>query len=170
MNKLERWTQAVSTVLLAAATVMLLAIVAINAMNVTGRYVFGHAFAWAEEVMQFLMIACVFFAFVDVTLKREHIRMDIVVRMLPVALQRLFSVLCNLMLLGVCGTVVIFGAPIVWKLYEFGQTSDAAEIKVFIPQLVVPVGLAAAAIVLLLRLRHWGEDFEAPTSHGTEEI
>ena len=83
--------------------------------------------------------------------------------------QRWFSVLCNLVLLGVCGTVVIFGAPIVWKLYEFGQTSDAAEIKVFIPQMVVPLGLAAAAILLLLRVRQWGKDFDAPTSHGTEE-
>ena len=170
MKKLERLTQAVSATLLGLATVMLLLIVAINAANVTGRYVFGHAFGWSEEIMQYLMIGCVFFAFVDVTLKRDHIRMDIVVRMLPVPLRRVFSVLGNLVLLGCCIVVVVAGAPIVWKLYQFGQTSDAAEVKVYIPQLAVPIGLAAAALVLLLRIPSWGNDFQAPTSHGTEDL
>jgi TRAP-type C4-dicarboxylate transport system permease small subunit len=170
MTKLERWTQAASAKLLALATVMLLLIVAINALNVIGRYVFGYAFGWSEEIMLYLMIASVFFAFADVTLKRDHIRMDIVVRMLPVPLQRGFSVLGNCVLLGCFAVVVAFGSPIVWKLYEFGQTSVAAEIKVYIPQLAVPFGLAAAGLFLLFKISSWGNDFEASTSQENVDL
>ena len=146
---------------------MLLLIVAINALNVTARYVFGHAFGWSEEVMQFLMIACVFFALVDVTLKRDHIRMDMVVRMFPKPVQHFFSVLGNLVLVGCCALVVVAGAPIVLKLYQFGQTSDAAEIPVFIPQLAVPIGLSIAGLLLLLKIGSWGRDFD-PVEPGTD--
>ena len=170
MNRLERFGHAVSASLLKVATAMLLLIVAINALNVTGRYVFGHAFGWSEEAMQFLMIGCVFLAFVEVTYQRDHIRMDMVVRLLPQLAQRVLSIISNLVLLGCCALIVVAGVPVVWKLYEFGQTSDAAELPVFIPQLFVPFGLAAAGLLLLLRLRSWGKDFDAAAPEtATEE-
>ncbi len=161
MNSLERLGRRLSSILLTVATLMLVCIVAINAVNVTGRYVFASAIGWSEEVMQFLMIACVFFAFVEVTIDQEHIRMDVMVRLLPRPFRRLFSVLGNSILVGSCALIVAAGLPVIFKLYQFGQTSDAAEIPVFIPQLAVPIGFGISALLLLFKLRHWGDAFEA---------
>ena len=62
-----------------AAGAMLVASVAINFVNIIGRYVFSVSITWAEEAMLFLMIGCVFLAAGPVGYLGRHIRMDVVV-------------------------------------------------------------------------------------------
>jgi len=56
-----RGARALVTILRVLAGVLLVASVALNFVNVVGRYFFNTSIYWAEEVMLFLMVGCVFF-------------------------------------------------------------------------------------------------------------
>src|SRR3954469_18392635 len=57
------------------AALLLAGSVAINFANIIGRYFFSVSIQWAEEIMLFLMIGCVFFGSGVVGWSRRQIRM-----------------------------------------------------------------------------------------------
>ena len=133
------------------STIMLVVIVAINGVNVAGRYLFSSPISWGEEVMLFLMIVGVFLATPAVTWDGAHIRMDLLVRALPTRIRRYFEALADLVSLAVAGLMVYVSVPIVKQLIAYGQVSDAAEIPVAIPQGAIPIGFALVAVALIAR-------------------
>lgn len=151
MGMVRRVVALVTRTLQVVSTVFLVVIVAINGVNVVGRYVFSSPISWGEEVMLFLMIVGVFLATPAVTWDGAHIRMDLLVRAFPGKARRLFEALADLASLGMAGLMVYVSVPIVLRLIEFNQRSDAAEIPVAIPQGAVPIGFALVAIALVAR-------------------
>ena len=65
------------------AGVLLVASVALNFANVVGRYFFNASIYWAEEIMLFLMVGCVFLGNGVVAWSGRQIRMDVIVGMMP---------------------------------------------------------------------------------------
>lgn len=153
MNNLLVWVNRIFLAILTVTAVLMLAgSVAINFANIIGRYVLYTPIEWAEEAMLYLMIGFVFLGGARVAAFGAHIRMDVFVRLLPerarVALQFLTEAL-----LVVTGLVLAwFAAPTVHQLYDFDQRSVAADIPMFLPQAMVPVGLVSMSILTLLRL------------------
>ncbi len=145
------------------ATVMLICIVAINAFNVIGRYVFSAPIGWAEEVMLYLLIGAVFLTFVRITHQAAHVRMDILLRALPSRFRIAVETAADAITMLVCLTAVYAGAPIVMKFVEFDQRSDSSHIPLAIPQGLLPFGFACAALVIAvgiaarIRNRHAAE-------------
>lgn len=133
------------------STIILVVIVAINGVNVVGRYVFSSPISWGEEVMLYLMIVGVFIAVPAVTWDGAHLRMDLLARALPPLGRRVIETLTDLISLGVAGLFVYVSVPIVLQLFQFNQRSDAAEIPVAIPQSAIPIGFALVAIALIVR-------------------
>ena len=82
-STLLRWVEALMAALRLASGAMLIASVCINFVNIIGRYVFSVSLSWAEEAMLFLMIGCVFLGAGPVGWAGRHIRMDVVVSLLP---------------------------------------------------------------------------------------
>ncbi|MFN0302730.1 MAG: TRAP transporter small permease [Burkholderiales bacterium] len=140
------------------ATLMLICIVAINTANVIGRYVFSTPIGWAEEIMLYLLIGAVFLTFVRITHQAAHVRMDMLVRALPSRFRVAMETVADMVTMFVCLTAVYAGAPIVMKFVEFDQRSDSSNIPLAIPQGVLPLGFACAALVLAVgiveRIRH----------------
>ena len=101
--------------------------------------------------MLFLMIVGVFLATPAVTWDGAHIRMDLLAKALPVGIRRILEAVADLVSLAVAVLMVYVGVPIVLRLLEFNQRSDAAEIPVFIPQSAIPIGFALVAIALIAR-------------------
>ena len=83
-----------------AAAVCLIASVAINLVNIIGRYFFSISIPWAEEIMLFLMVGCVFTGCCAVAWEGRQIRMDVVVGMLPASLRSLLGVLSELTMIA----------------------------------------------------------------------
>jgi TRAP-type C4-dicarboxylate transport system permease small subunit len=135
----------------AIAAALLVAIVAIDAANVAGRYLLSAPISWAEEIMLFLMIGAVFLALAPVTWDGAHVRMDVLVRALPERARWMAEKLADLVSLAVTGILVYASLPIVLKLIEFDQRSHAAEVPMALPQGAVPLGFALAVIVLVAR-------------------
>ncbi len=135
-----------------AAGVMLIASVGINFINIIGRYFFSVSLSWAEEAMLFLMIGCVFLGAGPVGWMGRHIRMDVVVSMLPERARNAFELFSDLVTIATCVALAIFAWPVMTMLAELDQRSELANIPLVIPQAVVPLGLLIMALLIAVRL------------------
>lgn len=136
----------------AIATATLLAAVALNIANVVGRYFLDAPIAWAEEVMLFLQVGVVFLCAVAVSHEGRHIRMDVVLELLPPLPRRVLTCLAGVAEIAVAIAVTWLAAPLVRMLWEFDQRSQAADLPLWIPQGLVPLGFALIALVTAVRL------------------
>ncbi len=152
----------------AAAGILLIASVAINFINIIGRYFFSVSIPWAEEIMLFLMVGCVFTGCCAVAWEGRQIRMDVVLAILPPKLRELMNIFSELAMIAAAAAVSLFAWPVVAQLAAFDQRSQAADFPLFIPQAMVPIGYGLmgllVAIRLLMRPRS-GSGNRAETSH-----
>jgi TRAP-type C4-dicarboxylate transport system permease small subunit len=160
-NLLVRGAEALMAALRIAAGVMLVASVAINFANIIGRYVFSVSIPWAEEAMLFLMIGCVFLGAAPVGWLGRHIRMDVLVSILPAGARRIFELFADLVTIATCVMLAIFAWPMLTMFAELDQRSETANIPLVIPEAVVPIGLMLMALLIAVRL------ITLATRHGT---
>ena len=143
-------TLAVGTLVISAAS-MLLA-VALNFANIIGRYIFFSPIASAEEVMLFLFVGTVFLGNSVVGFQGKQIRMDVLLHLMPPAARRAFDVFADLLGIVVSVVLIVIGWPVIVMLAEFDQRSQAADIPLVIPQVLIPIGLGLNAILVAARL------------------
>jgi TRAP-type C4-dicarboxylate transport system permease small subunit len=134
------------------AGICLLASVTINFVNIIGRYFFSVSIPWAEEIMLFLMVGCVFTGCCAVAWEGRQIRMDVVVSMLPAKLRDLLAVLSELTMIATAGAVTAFAWPVIRQLAEFDERSQAADFPLVIPQAMIPIGYTLMALLVAVRL------------------
>ena len=131
---------------------MLVLSVGINFVNIIGRYFFSASLSWAEEAMLFLMIGCVFLGASQVGALGRHIRMDVVVSLLPPRARKAFDVFSDVVTIATCVAVAVFAWPVMTMLDELDQRSETANIPLVIPQSAVPIGLLLMALLIAVRL------------------
>ena len=136
---------------LAAGTMLVLSVV-INFANIIGRYVFSVSLPWAEEAMLFLMIGCVFLGAAPVGWMGRHIRMDVIVSVLPPRMRHGFELFSDLVTIATCILIAVFAWPVMTMLNELDQRSETANIPLVIPQAAVPIGLVLMAVLIAVRL------------------
>ena len=151
-NLLLRAANALLAVLRVAAGAMLVASVAINFANIIGRYFLSVSLSWAEEAMLFLMIGAVFLAAAPVGWLGRHIRMDVVVSLLPPRARKYFELFADLVTIATCVMLAVFAWPVITTLTELDQRSESANIPLVIPQALVPLGLLLMALLIAVRL------------------
>ncbi len=134
------------------ASILLISSVAVNFANIIGRYFFSISIPWAEEIMLFLMVGCVFTGCCAVAWEGRQIKMDVVVNMLPPKLRDLLGVLSELVLIATAGAVTAFAWPVISQLAEFDERSQAANFPLVIPQAMVPIGYMLMALLVARRL------------------
>jgi TRAP-type C4-dicarboxylate transport system permease small subunit len=144
-----RWLLAITRTI---AGICLLGSVAINFVNIIGRYFFSVSIPWAEEIMLFLMVGCVFTGCCSVAWEGRQIRMDVVVGMLPAKVRTLLGLLSELVLIATAAAVTAFAYPVITQLAEFDERSQAANFPLVIPQAMVPIGYTLMALLVAVRL------------------
>jgi TRAP-type C4-dicarboxylate transport system permease small subunit len=166
---LRRGAVALMAVLRAAAGAMLITSVGINFANIIGRYFLSVSLSWAEEAMLFLMIGCVFAGVGPVGWMGRHIRMDVVVSLLPPQARAAFELFSDLVTIATCVALAIFAWPVMTMLAELDQRSDSANIPMVIPQAAVPLGLLLMALLIAVRLYvHGVRHDDVISSRGSE--
>jgi TRAP-type C4-dicarboxylate transport system permease small subunit len=136
----------------AAAALFLISSVAINFGNIIGRYFFSVSIPWAEEIMLFLMLGCVFTGCCAVAWEGRQIRMDVVLVMMPDKLREAFNILSDLVMVAAAAAVTIFAWPVITQLAAFDERSQAANFPLVIPQAMIPIGYSLMALLIALRL------------------
>jgi TRAP-type C4-dicarboxylate transport system permease small subunit len=144
-----RWLLAVTRT---ASGICLLLSVAINFVNIIGRYFFSVSIPWAEEIMLFLMVGCVFTGCCAVAWEGRQIRMDVVVSMLPPKLRDFLAVFSELVLIAAAAAVAAFAWPVISQLAAFDERSQAANFPLVIPQAMIPIGYTLMALLVAVRL------------------
>jgi TRAP-type C4-dicarboxylate transport system permease small subunit len=136
----------------AAAGIFLISSVAINFANIIGRYFFSVSIPWAEEMMLFLMVGCVFTGCCAVAWEGRQIRMDVIIAMMPAKVHDLFHLLSDLVLIAAAAAVTAFAWPVITQLAAFDERSQAANFPLVIPQAMVPIGYTLMALLVAVRL------------------
>jgi TRAP-type C4-dicarboxylate transport system permease small subunit len=167
---LRRGAAALMAVLRAAAGAMLITSVGINFANIIGRYFLSVSLSWAEEAMLFLMIGCVFLGIGPVGWMGRHIRMDVVVSLLPPRARAVFELFSDLVTIATCVALAIFAWPVMTMLAELDQRSESANIPLVIPQAALPLGLLLMALLIAVRLYvHGVRHDDVISSRGSEQ-
>ena len=146
------------------AGALLIASVALNFANVIGRYCFSASIYWAEEVMLFLMVGCVFLGNGVVAWSGRQIRMDVVVGMMPDKVREALNLFSEFLFMLTAAMMVVFAWPVIRDLWAFDQRSQSAEVPLVFPQVVIPLGLSIMALLVMVRLVTGGEPKTTPQS------
>jgi len=136
----------------AMAGICLISSVAINFANIIGRYFFSVSIPWAEEIMLFLMVGCVFTGCCAVAWEGRQIRMDVLISMMPKPLHDFFHLLSELVLIATAVAVTVFAWPVISQLAAFDERSQAANFPLVIPQAMVPIGYSLMGLLVAVRL------------------
>jgi TRAP-type C4-dicarboxylate transport system permease small subunit len=163
IDTLLRGVHALLGILRLLAGVLLVGSVGLNFANVIGRYFFNASIYWAEEAMLFLMVGCVFLGGGVVAWSGRQIRMDVIVGMMPERARQALELLSELVFIATAVTIVVFAWPVIRDLYAFDQRSQSADIPLFVPQSLIPIGLSIMAMMVLMRLVTGGD--RDPSGH-----
>ena len=166
IDQLLRGARALLSVLRILAGVLLVASISLNFANVIGRYFFNTSIFWAEEIMLYLMVACVFLGNGVVAWSGRQLRMDVIVAMMPVPVQKVLALLAELTFIVVAVAIVVFAWPVIRDLWLFDQRSQSAELPMVIPQVMIPIGLSIMAFLVVVRLFTGGDRVPSdPSGH-----
>jgi TRAP-type C4-dicarboxylate transport system permease small subunit len=163
-DRLLRGVRALVSVLRVLAGVLLVASIGLNFANVIGRYFFNTSIFWAEEIMLYLMVGCVFLGNGVVAWSGRQLRMDVIVAMMPVSVQKVLALVAELAFVVVAVAIVVFAWPVIRDLWLFDQRSQSAELPMVIPQIMIPIGLSIMAFLVVVRLLTSGH--QVPSDHS----
>ncbi len=100
---------------------LLMAMVALTLLQVITRYGLHAGFEWTEELARLDLIYLTFFGSVVAFQRREHLRIETLVRALPARARRWLRVAVDLASMVVLGVVVWQGVPLLkrfWPLHS----------------------------------------------------
>lgn len=124
--------------------------VCLNFANVVGRYGLGRSIAAADEIQIYIMVFMAFLGAAVVSWRREHLRVDVLVRFLPQAVQSALRWCEILLVAALAGFVVVQSSRYSAQMFSLGRTSDVGGIPMWIPHGAVTLGFA---LILVLSLR-----------------
>ena len=134
---------------------LMLAGVAIVFANVVGRYLFGHAIFWAEEILVFLVAWGVFVGMVAIAYDGAHLNMDLFSSRVPGRWRLALNAFRTAVLLACCTFVVFQSYQVVTLFHQAGQVSVSAGVPKAIPHAALLVGFALTVVAVLVRIRSY---------------
>ena len=126
--------------------------VLLNFTNVVGRYVFGISLLGSDEVQVFIMVGVTFLGAAVVTRRNQHLRMDVLVQLMPEGARIVLRVIEQMLLIALAGFVITQSFFYARQMLRIGRASDMAGVPMWIPHGAVSLGFALIAIVTAWRL------------------
>jgi len=112
-------------------------------VEAVSRYLLGRPTTWVFDISCLLLLVSVLLALAYINERRGHIRLDLVLVMLPVKCQRVFETVASICLLVVCLVVTWVGVELVLRAYTSGySTQGGIRIPLYIPMIFIPIGFA----------------------------
>jgi TRAP-type C4-dicarboxylate transport system permease small subunit len=152
MTFVERLAESFVRILALISAMFLTAAVTLNFANVIGRYLLRSPIVWAEEGISYCIIASVFCAVPVLGWKKRHMRMDILVSLLPTKARTALDMAVDLSVAVLVLTFAVFVQPLLAQLLSTFQRSDAMRIPMFIPYSLVTIAMALLGFLILLRI------------------
>ena len=135
----------------AGLALLLIAAVALNFVNVVGRYGFGASFFAADELQTYSMVYMAFLGAAVATWRGLHLRMDVLLQRFPSKLQSALGFLELLLIVVLGGLVTYVAWQYVAQMYSLGARSQTAQIPMWIPHAAIAAGFGLMVLVALLK-------------------
>jgi TRAP-type C4-dicarboxylate transport system permease small subunit len=133
-------------------SIVMIAGVALTFANVVGRYFFNAPIFWAEEILVYTMVWAVFLALPTITLRDEHLRMDLFYASMPAALRRVVDLSCALLYIT-CGAFAAFhSGRVISLLWVNKQVSVTVGLPMAVVHAALPIGFALMILAVALRV------------------
>jgi TRAP-type C4-dicarboxylate transport system permease small subunit len=141
----ERWVGRLARVFAWAATLAVL-------YSVVMRYVVGQPQTWSDELIGFLTVATVMLGAAEASRRGDHVEVDLLTARAGPRMRRIAALWACVAVLGVAGVLLAGG----WEMVAFSRMTGLLsegylEAPLWIPQLAVPVGMAALIAVTVVR-------------------
>ena len=120
-------------------------------LQVVMRYVFSYTPFWSEEAFRILLVWCVMAGAAVSVRDNQHIRVDFIVETLPPGARRVIYSLIDVATLVFFVAVVVAGYDAV--TFNHSMRTVALQWPMSYLIVAVPLGFAAAAVFLLVRMR-----------------
>ncbi|MFV0243644.1 MAG: TRAP transporter small permease [Qingshengfaniella sp.] len=130
----------------------LLAMVGLACVNVALRYVWQVSLLWADETLVFGMITIAFLGTIVVSIQENHLRMELLSRILPARAGWVLRGIELAVTAGVAGFAAWYSLAVIRRLLSRGTLSNMAEVPLWLINGVVLVGLVGMGLVALVRL------------------
>ena len=121
--------------------------------NVIGRYLFDFALFWAEEIMIFLVVWCVFIAAASVAFNGANLKMDLLSARFPPRLRIAVNALAAVTTIGLLGFAAWQSTIVVRLFADGGSVSVTASVPMLIPHSALLIGLVLMVFAVALRWR-----------------
>ena len=152
MKKFSRLWDALLALSVSLCASLILAIGVVVTYEIVARWVFGAPTIWTQEIAGYLLVACAFFGFAPTMHAGEHIRIDLLSKRFRKGTRSAVELLACICIVTYAGVVAWGGYEMVAQSFKYGRKSmTLLEVPVWIPQLVVPIGVAMLLIVALVR-------------------
>jgi TRAP-type C4-dicarboxylate transport system permease small subunit len=128
--------------------------VLLNFTNVVGRYLFGLSLLGSDEVQVFIMVAMTFLGAAVVTRRNMHLRMDVLLQLLPAGMRAVLRVAEQLLLIALAAFVLMQSYDYAQRMFRIGRVSDMAGVPMWIPHGTVLLGFGLILIVAIWGIVH----------------
>lgn len=127
--------------------------VCIVVMEIVGRNLFSHSMIGADEIASFAVIWSVFFTASIGVKKNIHVRIDVLLMVLPATLARLVDAIGTLMALVFTTYLTYSGWTLLQESIMLGEmTMTMLRMPLWIPQSIIPAGGFLLSVRLVQRL------------------
>ncbi|WP_137123701.1 TRAP transporter small permease [Roseomonas sp. HF4] len=133
-----------------------LAALSLASLNVALRtFAPQHAIEWGDEVQVYLVVWAVCLSFAAITAANRHIKADLFVGMLPVALQKVLGVFADALGLFVAGVLTWYAWLVTYETWDFGDVSTTTlRFPLWIYAASLFVGMALMTLRYIIRMAH----------------
>lgn len=126
--------------------------VVINFSNVVARYVFFSPLVWAEAIITFGLIWCVFLGVVLVTWDERHLRIDIVSLAAPTWFRTTAKVAEMICMLFMASLIATQSFQVTMMMIRNDQRTAVEDLPLSVPHSALMVGFVLIAIVALSKI------------------
>jgi len=147
------------------ALLLMLALLASVVIGV-GMRAISHPVAWSDEAAQYLLVWTGFTGWMIASRRNSHIRITMLLGLLPDVLRRMGETIIQLALIGFCGALIWWGWPLIGRNWDIDWVS--LPLPAGLLYLPVPfVALVVSAQALLAIGQVWsGETFDEHEAGG----
>lgn len=139
MKFLERAAQFLCVFFLSIATGLV-------AFNVGARYIFNYGVPWCEEAIRYSVIFATFFGLSLAVSKNQSMKIDVLLQLLKGRAKKVIDVFGTMLESLTLFGFLYFSYLLVIETIETGQITPSTDYPMYIPYLVVFLGVAFCAI------------------------
>jgi TRAP-type C4-dicarboxylate transport system permease small subunit len=119
--------------------------------EIIARYLFNAPTTWAQEISIFFLLALALLGLAPTLAADEHIRIDLLTHKLPRPVQRWLQIATLAAIAVYAAIAAVGGFEIVRQSLRFGRKSlTLLEVPVWIPQTLLPIGMALLALTAVV--------------------